>query len=62
MALTPSVSDPNRKDVLGHIKKLETKGTAEAEDKLKEEFNMGDKSNIAPATAAQAAAVQKSKT
>jgi len=47
MALTPSHSDENRSKVLNSIKKIGKEGTAQAADKLKEQFNIGDKQNIA---------------
>ena len=43
MALTPAHTDPNRADVIKHIKSLEKKADGAAGDQLKEEFNIGDK-------------------
>lgn len=54
MALTPSHTDENRKEVLAEIKKLEKEGNAQAADELKEKFNMGEKQRtvvVSPAAA-----------
>jgi hypothetical protein len=61
MALTPSVTDPHRKELMKRIADLKNVGTPEAEDTLKGEFNIGDMSPILPATPAAITKVNETK-
>ena len=61
MALTPSHEDPNREEVMKHIASVEKKGTAQAEEQLKEEFNKGDKQSTVVVSPAAAEKLVKNK-
>lgn len=57
MSLTPHKLDTKRSEIKKRIAELESAKTPEAADKLKEEFNMGEKSLILDPTAAAIAQI-----